>query len=255
MAANPDATSALQAPAAGPTDKERAALAFILRAEAGRLPEFPKGVYPNIRFAWDGRDGHNRLLIRPRAADCDLRRLYRDFIHEHNAELKTVCRLRQESEQTADRVSAPEAPEARILSPGSVADTTSDARIPIVASRDSRSDLRKESIRRSDSVTPETYGAKTSDSEPEVYVEGYRLTEHDVKAMLSTFGDEALAEFESGKLARRTAYRQAQKYYRDAVRIGIFTIFRASSTGRVLLHPEPRILRAPSATPDPSTSF
>ena len=250
MAANPMPTDPLQAPAAGPSDKERAAMAFIVRAEAGHLPEFPRGIYPYIRFSWDGRDGHNRLLIQPRAADCDLRRLYRDFIHEHNAELKTVCRLRQEA--AASQKSGPE----------SVADSTPASQTSAIASAESqdsdvasrvapvsRSDWRKTQIGGSESVTPETYGPKPSDPEPAVYVQGYRVTEHDVRAMLASYGDEELRRYDAGELSRATAYRQARTYYTHAIRMGLFIVFRGS-TGRVLLYPEPRILRAPSTTTD-----
>jgi hypothetical protein len=232
MAANPDATSALQAPATGPTDKDRAALAFIVRAEAGRLPEFPRGIYPYIRFSWDGRDGHNRLLIQPRAADCDLRRLYRDFIHEHNAELKTVCRLRQEA------IASAESRDSDVVS-----------RVAPV----SRSDLRKTQIVASERVTPETYGAKPSDPEPVVVVQGYRITEHDVRAMLASYGDEELRRYDTGELPRNTAYRQARTFYTHSLRMGLQVAIRGSA-GRVFLFPPLRIPRAPSTT-DPSTDF
>lgn len=233
MAANPVPTDPLQAPAAGPSDKERAALAFIVRAEAGRLPEFPRGVYPYIRFSWDNRDGHNRLLIQPRAADCDLRRLYRDFIHEHNAELKTVARLRQEAIASAE---------------------SQDSDVVSRVAPGSRSHLRISEVGSSDRATPETYGAKTSDPEPVVIVQGYRITEHDVRAMLASYGDEELRRYDAGELPRATAYRQARTFYTHSLRMGLQVAIRGSA-GRVFLFPPLRIPRALSTTPDPSTSF
>lgn len=262
MTANPSPTDPLQAPVEGPDAKVQAALAFIVRAEGGLLPELPLGVYPNLRFRFT--DG--RLVVHPRPADTIIRRDYRAFVHEHLPELKEICRLRQEA--VASQRSGPESladstPADHTSGPASAEAQDSDVESRVAPG--SRSDWRKTSVSESDRVSLPNYGASTGipadptpappapltkEPDPELYVDGYRITEHDVLAMLSSFGDEALAEYEHGKLPKAVAYQQAKHFYTRSVRMGIQVVIRGSS-GRIFIHPQLQILRPPSTRQQP----
>ncbi|MCC7032736.1 MAG: hypothetical protein IT179_07885 [Acidobacteria bacterium] len=270
MSHNPVHPDGLQAPATDLDAKVQAALGFIVRAESGLLPELPRLVYPSVRF----RVVDNRLIVQPRPADTVIRREYREFLREHLAELKEVCRARQAAPTPPapgesgpeERSSGPESVQVQDSRPGSRItsgqESDNESRAPIT----SASDWRKTQIGGSDRFSPPKYGphlgdpstpnpeprtAPTKEPDPVVIVQGYRLTDRDVRAMLSTFGDEALAEYEQGHLTKSAAYRQAERFYTHSLRMGIQVALRSSS-GHVFLYPELKILRPPRK---PSTDF
>jgi hypothetical protein len=53
------------------------------------------------------------------------------------------------------------------------------------------------------------------DGEPEVYAYGRRVTEHDVRECLRGLGDDALRDFETGRLAKAEAWEMARAWLRQ----------------------------------------
>jgi hypothetical protein len=64
--------------------------------------------------------------------------------------------------------------------------------------------------------TDPTWGRSTTDpNAPEVYVLGHRVTEDEVIEQLRDQGDQALADYKSGRLSREEAYRQTANWLRQ----------------------------------------
>lgn len=206
------------------------AAAWVARLRAGRMPCAPRG--------GDVLMDRGRLRTMPR---CVIQ-IEHEFVAAHREQLKVIAKLPRPKPQSPG-------PESEIV-------PTSGSDVEARVAPASRSDWRKSQIGGSDRSTPETYGpivgipatpqpaSPTKEPDPEVYVQGYRITDRDVKAMLSTFGDEALAEYEQGHLTKAEAYQQACHFYTRSLRMGIQVAVRGAS-GRVFLYPELKILRPP----------
>jgi hypothetical protein len=64
-----------------------------------------------------------------------------------------------------------------------------------------------------------TWGRSTADdpAAPELYIYGVRVREADVIESLKDLGDQALADYRSGKLSRQEAYRAAAQWVRSGM--------------------------------------
>lgn len=64
----------------------------------------------------------------------------------------------------------------------------------------------------------DTPKAVVVEPEPEVYVNGRRVTEYDVREMLRTLGDEELQRYERGEIPKAEAFAQARNWLKQVLR-------------------------------------